>query len=62
MKLNKVISQIFKYENYRTFLRDYFIEQKQLMKIASLLEGQDLLLQVFVPMSWMERRTFLSNL
>ena len=35
MKLNKVISQIFKYENYRTFLRDYFIEQKQLMKMFS---------------------------
>ena len=35
MKLNKIIAKIFEYENYRAFLRDYFIEQKKLMKMFS---------------------------
>lgn len=35
MKFNKVISKIFEYENYRSFLKDYFSEQKQLKKIFS---------------------------
>lgn len=35
MKLNKIIAKIFEYENYRAFLRDYFIEQKKLKKMFS---------------------------
>ena len=35
MKLNKTTSKIFEYENYRSFLKDYFSEQKKLKKIFS---------------------------
>jgi uncharacterized protein (TIGR02147 family) len=35
MKLNKITSKIFAYENYRSFLKDYFSEQKKLKKMFS---------------------------